>query len=90
MVCRYQNTKYGCGFRIFHTSFLRKSNGNSAFHRTILNLFSLGICAGRGIYMASECLSSSNSFFVETLFFLWDLALGQHYKIMYLCYGGKI
>lgn len=84
--------KYGCGFRIFHTSFFRKSNGNSAFHRTILNLFSLEICATRGIYMASECLSSLNSFFVETLdfFSLWDLALGQHNKIIYFCYGGKI
>lgn len=60
--------KYGCGLRIFHTSFFRKRN--SAFHRTILNLFSLEICARRGIYVASECLSSSNYFFVETLDFL--------------------
>lgn len=59
-----------------------------------LNLFvhSDGICIGREIYMASECLGSSNSLFLETLdyFSFWGLALGLQNTIIYLCYGGKM
>jgi len=79
MVCRYQNTKYGSGFRIFYTSIFRNSTFSFDNSDFILFFHSVGSCTSRGIYMASECLSSSNSFCVETLdyFSLWNLALGQ-------------